>query len=145
MTNGTISLTQPGLIDSILINLGLLTDEQVHTKYMPSSSILHQDADGAPRQDSWNYRSVIGKLNFIAANTRPDLSFAVHQCAKFSHNPRLLHKKAVKHIGRYLYLTRDKGLILQPQPTHALDAYVDADFAGRWSEAYSHLRDNSLS
>jgi len=145
LDNGTISLTQPGLIDSVLTDLGLLTDEHVHGKYTPSSAILHQDTDGAPRHDNWNYRSVIGKLNFIAANTRPDISFAVHQCAKFSHHPRLLHEKAVKHIGRYLYLTRDKGLILRPQPDHALNAYVDADFAGRWSKAYSHLRDNSLS
>jgi len=145
LQNGTISLIQPGLIDSVLTNLGLLTDERVHGKYTPSATILHSDPDGALRQETWNYRSVIGKLNFIAANTRPDLSFAVHQCAKFSHHPHLLHEKAVKHIGRYLYLTRDKGLILQPQATHALNAYVDADFAGRWSEAYSHLRDNSLS
>jgi len=87
---------------------------------MPSSTILHPDADGAPRQDNWNYHSVIGKLNFIAANTWPDLSVTIHQCTKFSHQPWLLHKKAIKHIGCYLYLTHDKGLILQVQPTHTL-------------------------
>jgi len=98
-----------------------------------------------PWQETWHYHSIIGKLNFIAANTRPDLSFAVHQCTKISNQPCCLHKKAVKHIGRYLHLTRHQGIILQPQADHALNAYIDTDFASRWHQAYAHLRDNSLS
>ena len=26
----------------------------------------------------WNYRSLIGKLHFLALNSRPDIAFAVH-------------------------------------------------------------------
>jgi len=143
----TITLTQPGLIDSVLTDLGLLDDTQnpVQHKFTPATTVLHPDSDGAPRQENWHYRSVIGKLNFIAANTHPDLSFAIHQCAKFSNNPRCLHEKAVKHIGRYLHLTCHQGIILCPQVDHSLNAYVDADFAGRWHQAYSHLREHNLS
>jgi len=76
---GTITLTQPGLIDSILQDLGLLNAEskKVQPKYTPASSILHPDNDGLPREETWHYHSVIGKLNFIATNTHPDISFAV--------------------------------------------------------------------
>jgi hypothetical protein len=93
-----------------------------------------------PHQHSWNYRSVIGKLNYIAQNTQPDISFAVHQCARYSANPTALHKLAVKPIGRYLLATRDKGLILQPTHNFKLDMFVDADFAGIWHREYSELR-----
>lgn len=42
---------------------------------------------------------IIGKLNFLAQNTRPDISFAVHQCAKFCNNPHYSHGIVVKRIG----------------------------------------------
>jgi len=65
--------------------------------------------------------------------------FAIHQYAKYSNQPCLLHEKAIKQIGRFLYLTRDQGLILQLQPNHSLNAYANSDFAGQWQQAYSHL------
>jgi len=59
--------------------------------------------------------------------------------------PHCLHEKVVKHIGHYLHLTQHQGLILRPQADHSLNAYVNANFASRWHQAYSHLRDNTLS
>lgn len=44
-------------------------------KYTPSDSILHADPSHTPREDIWNYRSVIGKLNFLAQKTRPRYQF----------------------------------------------------------------------
>ncbi len=131
-------MTQSGLIESVLQDLNLLHDSKM--KDTPSLGILYPDKDGVPHQHSWNYHSVIGKLNYIAQNTQPDISFAVHQCARYSVNPTALHKLAVKPIGRYLLATRDKGLILQPTHNFKLDMFVDADFAGIWHREYSELR-----
>jgi len=144
---GTITLIQPRLIDSVLQDLGLLSHElnPVKYKYMPATSILHPDMDGLPHQETWHYCPIISKLNFIAANTQPDILFAVHQCAKFSSQPCLLHEKAIKHIRCYLYLTCNRGLILQPKPDHSLNAYADSNFASCWHQAYSHLCDHVLS
>ncbi len=64
--------------------------------------------------------------------------FAVHQCARFTQNPSHKHELAVKWIVRYLKGTRDKGIILKPSDTHAIDCYVDADFAGVWTHDNSH-------
>jgi len=142
--NKSISMSQPGLIESVLADLNLLQDQTKH-KDTPSVGILYPDRDGIQRQDSWNYRSVIGKLNYIAQNTRPDISFAVHQCARYSAAPTALHELAVKRIGRYLLATRDKGLILHPTHDFKLDMFVDADFAGMWHREYSELRECALS
>ncbi len=142
LTN-TILMSQTGLIESIISDVGLTSDS--NTKTTPSDSILYPDRDGAPRQETWNYRSIIGKLNFLAQNTRPDISFAVHQCARFCQAPTALHELAIKCIVRYLIYTKDKGLILHPTKTFTLDMYVDADFAGMWHQQHSALRENVLS
>ena len=54
----------------------------------------------------------------------------MHQCARFSANPKLIHERVVKRIVRYLKGTADKGIILKPNPSEGVTCYVDADFAG---------------
>ena len=71
-------------------------------------------------------------LMYLAGNSRPDIAFAVHQCARFTHSPRDSHGKAVKRIIRYLQGTKDKGLFFRPTKELQMDCYVDADFAGTW-------------
>ncbi len=131
------------LIESVLPDLHLLDNSKA--KDTPSVGILYPDRDGIPWQDSWNYPSVIGKLHYIPQNTRPDISFAIHQCARYSANPTALHELAVKRIGRYLLATKDKGLILHPTQDFKLDMFIDADFAGMWHREYSEIRECALS
>ncbi len=149
----TINMTQTGLITSILQDVNLDSDlskpeNKVQLKNVPASGPLRPAPIGEPSHSEsydWNYRSVIGKLQFLAQNTRPDLTFAIHQTARYSNNPRKSHGEAVKHICRYLLKTRDKGIILKPDGTLELNAYVDADFAGTFNASNSHLRDSALS
>ena len=89
-------------------------------------------------QDNPSQRSVIGKLHYLVAGSRSEIAYAVHQCARFSHEPKMEHAKAVKWIGRYLKGTKDEGTILKPDPTKSLEVYVDADFAGNWDPEYAH-------
>jgi hypothetical protein len=74
-------MLQTGLIESIIQDVGLTASS--NTKTTPADSILHSNPSNTPWQDPWNYRSILGKLNFLAQNTRPDIRFAVHQCAPF--------------------------------------------------------------
>jgi len=59
--DGTIALTQPGLINSVLQDLELLhdnpykDDHPVKPCFIPASSILHPDSDGLLYQESWHY------------------------------------------------------------------------------------------
>jgi hypothetical protein len=133
--DGSLSLRQPQLIDSILEDLQL-EGKQVAARTTPSlkTRILHKDTQGEPFDEAFHYRSVIGKLNYLEKSTRPDLSFAVHQCARFSGDPRKSHATAVKYIGRYLNATRDKGIHLKPN-TKGFECYVDASHAGDWKQS----------
>jgi hypothetical protein len=96
---------------------------------------LGADKDGPTRKEDhlWNYAAAIGMLQYLAQNSRPDIAFAVNQCARFSHDPKLVHELAVKHICRYLKQTRTEGLIFSPTKELTMDCYVDADFAGLWN------------
>ena len=77
----------------------------------PANVILGRDEKGKKRAQTWNYRSVIGMVNYFAATSRPDMLFAVHQCARFCSNPMRSREEAVKRIGRHLKRTLDKGMI----------------------------------
>jgi hypothetical protein len=101
------------------------------------SDILQADQDGPPREHNWNYRAIIGMLTYLSTSTRPDIAFAVHQCARFSVAPRRSHEIAIRRIVRYLKGTHAKGYILRPTSTPTLDCFVDADFAGLWSSTIS--------
>ena len=81
----------------------------------------------------WNYRSIIGLLNFISESLRPDIAYARHMAARFSADPKAFHKKGVKRIIKYLKGTKERGLTLYPVKRKGLECFVDADFSGGWS------------
>lgn len=130
----SIELTQPQLIDEILNDLQLSMKDSIRETPALSSKILHRHLEEPEANIDFNYRSVIGKLNYLEKSTRPDLAYSVHQCARFMEQPRKSHAEAVEHIGRYLLGTREKGLILKPKKKRCIEDYVDADFCGNWSK-----------
>lgn len=72
-------------------------------------------------------------LMYLSSNSRPDIQFAVHQCARFTHAPKRSHEQAILRICRYLQGTRENGLLFMPDKRLQLNCYVDADFAGLYS------------
>jgi hypothetical protein len=123
-------MTQTGLTNRIIAATGMQDCNPDHTPADPVALGTHTHGD--PFNESWDYASIVGMLMYLASNTRPDISFAVHQCARFTHVPRAAHAKALKRIVRYLKGTMDQGIIYTPQSNFSLDCYVDADFAGLW-------------
>ena len=72
-------------------------------------------------------------LMYLSSNSRPDIQYAVHQCARFSHSPKQIHANAIKRIIRYLQGTNNKGMTFTPDPELRLNCYVDSDYAGLWN------------
>ena len=129
----TITLTQPHLIASIMTDMNFAA--KTKTKGVPArpSVILQRDLEGPVFDEYWNYRSVIGKLNFLEKSTRPDIAYAVHQSARFAANPKASHASAVRQIVRYLAGTSSKGLILRPNE-HSFVVWADADLCVNWDK-----------
>jgi hypothetical protein len=131
-TEDTIELRQPHLIQQILDKVGILPQSKTKDKAAPSSTILCRDLDGAPFREKWDYQRIIGKLNFLEKSTRPEIAYAVHQCARFANNPRESHANSVKYLCRYLLGTKNEGLILRPDLSKSFEVHVGCDFACNW-------------
>ena len=107
-TDGRMELQQQKSIDNCLNLLGMGKDKEnvkLHDTPAESSKILHADSNGMDRKQIWNFCAVVGCLNYLQAMMRPDLSYSVHQCARFSNSPKLSHEQALKRICRYLHGT----------------------------------------
>ena len=106
-------------------------ENNINIKTTPATKpLLHKDQDGLERKHSWNYRQAIGMLTYLQGTSRPDISIATHQAARFFISPRLSHEQSVHRIVKYLKATKDKSIIFRPDVNKGLECYVDADFAG---------------
>ena len=130
---------QPRILDQIFNLVGFDKRSENVTKYdTPATTMLDANPEGEPRQQSWNYRSVVGCLSYLQCMVRPDITFPVQQCSRFSNNPNKDHEEAIKRVCQYLLKTRDKGLIMKPDLSKGLECYVDADWAGSWTRCSSN-------
>ena len=109
--------------------------EEFNPKYNPADKIpLHSDLEGEEYCETRNYQSIVGMLLYLGGSTKPDMTYTVHQCARFSHALKRSHKIGIKHIIRYLRGTREKGLVMKPHLSDLhLDLFANAYFAGLYA------------
>ena len=80
--DGGYCMSQAGLTEKVLKTVQM---EECNRKATPANTApLGSDKDGKPFNESWGYASVIGMLLYLSSNSRPDIQFAVHQCARFN-------------------------------------------------------------
>ena len=137
LPGGAFKFMQPGLVKRIL-EVTKMTNCNTKMTLTKVVAPLGTDANGKPAKCDWEYASVVGMLLFLASHSYPDISFAVHQCTRFTHCTCMSHEEAVLRICHYLKGTADEGLILKPSNVLKVDSYVDADFAGLWGAKDPH-------
>ena len=128
-SDGSRHMTQKGLIKKLLMTTGM---EECNPNWTPTTqAALGSDPDGEPYdQKQFSYASVVGMLLYLSNNTRPDITFAVSQVARFTAAPKQSHATAIKIIIRYLARTFDKGIFVKPDGTFNMRSWVDADMNG---------------
>lgn len=78
------------------------------------------------------YQRLCGSMMYLSVWTRPDISFAVQQLAKYMANPQPHHWDAAIRLLRYLKHTPKMGITYRRSyrgPDHRLYAFADSDFA----------------
>ena len=129
LDNGGFKFCQTGLIRKVLEATAM-----EHCNGLPTPSKvdapLGTDMNGSEAKRYWpnSYDSVIGMMLYLASNTRPDISFAFHQCDRFTHNTKASNETALKSICMYLQGTKDNGIMFNPSKKLVVDCYADADF-----------------
>lgn len=129
-SNGEIKISQVNLIKSILLDVKL---EECKGRRAPLNSgerlkRCESTSDQCGQINGTEYRSLLGKLNYLASTTRPDLSFSVSYLSQFCQCPHREHMQAARSVARYLATTANRGIryIKRGGP---FVAYADADWA----------------
>ncbi|KAL7477269.1 LOW QUALITY PROTEIN: hypothetical protein ACHAW6_003083 [Cyclotella cf. meneghiniana] len=128
LPDGCYTFSQRTLIDIIINEVGLAPSDYTN---LFQQSRLHIFLDSPPFKQEWNCRSVVGKLNYLAQTSGPDILYATHMVAKYASNSRKEHGKAI------LCITQELGLHFKPNSSKGLYCYADADFSGEWNRDFA--------
>ena len=97
----------------------------------PLEQLLETNTNECSRQTYDEYNSIVGGLQYLANQTRPDISHAVNHLARFLANPSDEHLTAAKYVLRYISQAPDQGICFtKTKQRPILEGYSDADFAG---------------
>jgi histone deacetylase 1/2 len=124
-----IVLNQAKYAQDVLARVNMTGCSGVPTPLSSSEKITAQDGDMLGPEDSTNYRSMVGALQYLTL-TRPDISFAVNKVCQYLHAPTTVHWTAAKRILRYVSHTLSFGLTFMKSRSTLVSAFSDADWAG---------------
>ncbi len=126
-----ICVDQGAYIESLLSGYGMESCNSAHTPMATSSSL--QSDKNLSDKDHALCRSVVGALMYVATCTRPDISFAVGELGRFTHQPTQAHLSAAKRVIRYLRGAKEYKIKYRSYANQDISpkliGYVDADFA----------------
>ena len=94
-----------------------------------SNSQCPTDQKEINEMKKYPFRELIGKLNYLCTNTRPDIAISVSKLSRFMNNPGMIHWKLAIKVLRYVKTTKDYCLVLKPKDD-LISVYSDADWAG---------------
>ena len=140
--NRSISLSQPGYIESILEQFGMSDCNVVHTpmqeNYKLSTSMSPDTPERQAEMKTYPYRELIGKLLYLAIATRPDIAYTIGVLCRFVENPGMDHWLATKRVLRYLKGTINMRMVYSRQSSPDLfTTFSDADLSGNPDNSHS--------
>ena len=104
--DGSVFLDQSKYIRELLERFGMQDSSPEPTPLAPNQHLNGDDCcdryDPEMRQRIQTYQSLIGALLWLSTATRPDISYATNQLARYLTNPGHSHFVAAKRVLRYL-------------------------------------------
>ena len=127
--SGDITISQSQYILSMAKRFDLIDQPTVSTP-LPHNVLLSARNKDEEAADGSLYRSIIGSLLYASTSTRPDVSFAVKELARFMMDPSAMHMMIAKRVVSYLLHTHSAGITYSHSAASAeLHGYSDADWA----------------
>ncbi len=133
-TQGILHISHESMAADIVASAGLSDCRPVSTPLPPHTVTTKKDCPAdEDRQElsqmASRYRSLVGKLMYLARFTRPDLLHAVTVLSRYCVNPGEPHNALLKHCIRYLRGTKDIGITFRRRPQLQLQGFSDSDYA----------------
>ena len=111
---GEVCIGQPAYAANLVQKFGMEHAKAVNTPVDVSMKLVKASEEDEC-VDQKCYQSAVGSLLYLSTATRPDITYAVSNVAKFSANPTKQHWIAVKRIFRYLKGTLNYGLLFSKE------------------------------
>ena len=125
----SVWIGQPAYTANLLSKFGMQSSKPVSTPIDPATKLSTAN-ETSELVDQKLYQSAIGSLMYLSVSTRPDITYAVSNLARFSVKPTTDHWNAVKRVMRYLRGTTSLGIIFEQMEHLELKGYSDADWGG---------------
>ena len=121
--NGDVWIGQPAYTCA---KFNMENAKAVDTPVDASSKLVKMNED-SESTDRERFQSAVGSLLYLSTMTRPDITNAVSNAAKFCANPAKEHLTAVKRIMRYLVGTMYLGHLYKKNELKSCVGFSDAD------------------
>ena len=119
-------------LENILVDSGLAHCNPTRTPTFDTTPV----PDSAPDfKDAELYRSIVGKILYVATHSRPDLCYSAGELSRYCQRPKEEHWQRVKHVVRYIAGTLDRALFFPfgnasvSSYTPTFTCYTDATWA----------------
>lgn len=123
--NKGISIDQKGYILSLLEKFEMSQCKSVKTPLIPNLRLERSETVDY----NLPYQELIGKLMYLAINSRPDIAYSVNFMSQFNTCYNSVHWNHLKRVLRYLKGTIDYKLRFNYNKKFELVCHVDADWA----------------
>jgi hypothetical protein len=92
-----VTLQQKGLTQRVIEALGLDSKTSMPCDTPAKTAALGKDVDGDNASGHINYPSIIGMLLYLE-HSHPDISFATHKCARYTHLTKEVSQDPYKNL-----------------------------------------------
>jgi hypothetical protein len=129
-----LKIDQERFVTAILREFGMEHCNSVTTpcpNFRLTSEMCPSNDEERQASSTLPYCALVGKCMYLSTCTRPDITYAVRELARYMSNYGQRHYDAAKHLLRYLQGTRSRGLVYGKlaNPYPLFRAFADSDWA----------------
>jgi hypothetical protein len=127
--DGSIVIDQKHYIEELLKQFDIqLSGRSTYTPARGYTSLTSREPSDTPTDDR-EYRTLVGKLNWLVRATRADIAFITQRLSQYVVSPTKRHFEAALYTLKYLGTTRDLAIRFSPKGNSEPIGYADADYA----------------
>ena len=126
---GCVWIGQQSYTENMLRKFGMEDAKSIRAPEDTSTKLI-KGGNEDTSVDQQLYQSAVGSLLYLSVATRPDITYAVSNVAKFCAKPTNQHWVAVKRIFRHLKGIQQYKLLYSKSNSNNCVGFSDADWGG---------------
>jgi hypothetical protein len=134
LPDGSMKIVQPDIIKNLERAFGniVMDMRNFRTPMGPGITVSRpkENDETIGPTDQQKYRSGVGMLLYLVKLSRPDVSNAVRELSKVMDGATSDHVEMLHRVIKFVLITRERGVLINPNLEREVHAFVDSDYAG---------------